>query len=160
MRTSLLIAGLVGWLVAAPAAQIPTGSPQQNPTQSPTRRAAPQPDIRTAAATTLTGCLYIERDDYVLAGVTLPGASGAGAESSGVAGTSGTAPASYTVDDLPDSRLRPLVGKRVEVVGRIDTGGDPAPGAAQRDGEIKLPEFDATSIKEVTGTCPAKPVGR
>jgi hypothetical protein len=159
MRTSILIGSLVGCLATPLAAQIPTGSPQQTPVPNPART-TPPPATGISAPLTITGCLYFERDEYVLAGVTPGGSNGARPASPAATGTSGTVPAAYEVDDIPRDQLRPLTGKRVEVVGRVDTGGDPAPGAAQRDGEITLPEFDATSIKEVAGTCPATREGR
>jgi hypothetical protein len=75
----------------------------------------------------------------------------------------------YKVENLPDERLKKLVGKRVEVTGRIDPEGLPAAarpgvgtGAPTRDlglgpDEISLPEFEAASIREISGTCPATP---
>jgi hypothetical protein len=59
----------------------------------------------------------------------------------------------YNVEGLPDGQLKALVGKRVEVSGRID-----ADDAASR-GTIDLSEFKATSIREVAGgtACVVKP---
>jgi hypothetical protein len=180
--TGSIVASLIASSIAAIAAQSPVGSPQQNPVQSPTRPAAPQVETRTAAPATLTGCLYSERDvpgrtpnlaekagvleDYILAEVTAAGSSESRSPSPGVAGTSGTSPAMYKVENIPDDRLRALVGKRVEVVGRIDAeGGQASPSGVKPDrglgpDQVNLPEFEATSIKEVTGTCPAKSAGR
>ena len=69
------------------------------------------------------------------------------------------------------AKLKSLVGKRVEAVGRIDVeAGDspaPAPGTVTtptdkvigRD-RVNLSEFEVSTIKEVTGSCPATPSGR
>jgi hypothetical protein len=74
----------------------------------------------------------------------------------------------YKVESIPDERLKGLVGKRVEVTGKIDPEGFPAtnrPGAATPDkgpgpDQINLPEFEAASIREIPGTCPATPAPR
>jgi hypothetical protein len=73
----------------------------------------------------------------------------------------------YKVESIPDERLKALVGKKVEVTGKIDSGGSAAstrPGAGAAPDrnpgspdDIELPEFEAASIKEVSGTCPATP---
>ncbi len=73
----------------------------------------------------------------------------------------------YKVENIEDTRLRALVGKRVEVMGRVDPQGSTrAPGGAtpqpQPDrgigpDQINLPELEATSIREVSGTCAGKP---
>jgi hypothetical protein len=71
----------------------------------------------------------------------------------------------YKVENIPDERLKALVGKRVEVSGRIDPEAAGLGGAAARDrgpgpDQISLPEFEAASIREVSGTCPAAPAAR
>jgi hypothetical protein len=158
---------------------------------------APQPQIQTklpaeaasAATTTLSGCVYREQDvpgrapnvaeragvleDYILAEVSssTSSASSAAGATPGAVGTSGTSKSSamYKLELAPDEKLKAMVGKRVEVVGRIDAeagdrkpaAGAPPPTSATdralgRD-QIDLPEFEVTSIKEVPGTCPAMP---
>ena len=75
----------------------------------------------------------------------------------------------YKLEKIADSELKAMVGKRVEVTGRIDaeandTTGQP-PSSAQTNktdkvighDRINLPEFEVTSIRAVSGTCPAKP---
>jgi hypothetical protein len=75
----------------------------------------------------------------------------------------------YKLEKVADSELQTMVGKRVEVTGRIDaeakdTTGQP-PASAQTNktdkvvghDRIDLPEFEVTSIRAVSGTCPAKP---
>jgi hypothetical protein len=128
----------------------------------------------------LTGCVYQEKDvpgrapnaaeragvleDYILADVKPASASGA----VGTSGTSGAA-SMYKLELIADEKLKAVVGKRVEVTGRIDAeAGDTkapaagAPAASQTDkaigrDKIDLPEFEVTSMKEVPGACPAAP---
>ena len=82
--------------------------------------------------------------------------------------TSGCSGMAYKLEFVDDSKLKSMVGKRVEVVGRIDAeSGDkatPAPGATTsttdkvlgRD-KVDLAEFEVSSIKEVAGSCPTTP---
>jgi hypothetical protein len=160
-----------------------TGQTQQPSSQTPTQ----QPAV-SAQSTTLTGCVYREQDvpgrspnvaeragvleDYILAEVTPSQTqSTPSATTPGTAGTSGTVKsgAMYKLELIDDDKLRALVGKRVEVTGRIDAeAGDKTPTsptspattttdrAIGRD-RVNLSEFEVSSIREVTGTCPAKP---
>jgi hypothetical protein len=133
--------------------------------------------------TTIVGCVYEEKDvpgrapnlaeraglleDYILAEISP-------AEAAKPTGTTGTAnnPTTYSMYKLEraaDSELKALVGKRVEVTGRIDAKADDAagqpPASAQTNrtdrvvghDRINLPEFEVTSIRAVAGSCPAKP---
>lgn len=132
--------------------------------------------------TTITGCVYQEKDvpgrspnpaerlglleDYILAEITP-------AEAAKPIGTSGAAvPTTYSMYKLEraaDSELKALVGKRVEVTGRIDAeAGDAAgqpPASAQTNktdriighDRIDLPEFEVSSIRAVSGSCPTRP---
>lgn len=151
-----------------PSAQL---QPQTRPPTAPLPESqATTP--RAGAMATLTGCLYRERDvpgrspniaeragvleDYILTDARPAGSRG---EASGLA-----TGRMYKVEKIEDERLRKLVGKRVEVVGRIDAeAGDVQPGGRSapdrnisRDA-IELPEFEASSIREVAGNCPATP---
>jgi hypothetical protein len=169
-----------GHLVAAQ-----TSTANQTGTQS--GQAVAQTAPQSNAAVTLTGCVYREQDvpgrapnaaervgvgeDYILA-ETRPAASAAPGATPGATGTAGSSQASsgtmFKLEFVEGSRLSSLVGKRVEVTGKIDAeSGDargPQPGAAVsgtdrvigRD-RINLSEFEATSIREIEGTCPAKP---
>jgi hypothetical protein len=139
--------------------------------------------MQDTAATTVQGCVYKEADvpgrtpnvaeragvmeDYILV-TTAPSPS--------AAGTTGTTPPSaaasasmpgkaFKLEKIADERLKAVVGKRVEVTGRVDEG---ASGAAGTTGvkpdrnpvspdQIELPEFEVTTLKEVEGTCPATP---
>jgi hypothetical protein len=194
--TRIITGALALFATAALAAvQAPEGAGQ--PRTAP--RPNPQLPAPTATAgqtkTTLVGCLYREaqvpgrtpnaaeragvRQDYILADATTSSATAATAQpgaTAGATGTSGTVPATgnmYKVEDVPDERLEVLVGKRVELTGRIDPEGPPAAagrpgattGAPTPDGgpgpdRINLPEFEASSIQEISGTCPATPAPR
>ena len=168
--------GLVG------VAQSPTSTPQSAPAQQS------EPQATTAqASTTLSGCVYREKDvpgrapnvaeragvleDYILADVKPAGAVG----TSGSAGTSaaashGPSHSMYKLELIADEKLKAVVGKRVEVTGRIDAeAGDnkaaTPPAASQTDKAIgrdmvALAEFEVTSMREVAGTCPATPAGK
>ena len=180
-------------LSAAQAAQAPSPQPSTPPrqtqpsTQEPSDRSTPQspPTATTTAQTTATlvGCLYresqvpgrtpnvVERagvlEDYILADATMPPATRPGTPP-GAVGTSGAVPSTgnmYKVENVPDERLKALVGKRVEVSGRIDPEDAGLGGASTRDrgpgpDQVNLPEFEASSIREVSGTCPAVPASR
>jgi hypothetical protein len=144
--------------------------------------------MQNTATTTLTGCVYKEADvpgrtpnvaeragvleDYIL--VTSAASPSATAGTTGTtppatAGTTGAATMAgkaYKLEQIADERLKAVVGKRVEVTGRVDAEGsatgtsgtatkpDTNPGSPDK---IELPEFEVTSLKEVEGTCPATP---
>jgi hypothetical protein len=111
-------------------------------------------------------------EDYILAEVG-GGATPAAAGTSGATGTSGSAQAQlgtmYKLERIDDEKLKAVVGKRVEVTGVIDKeSGDSsrspaatppttsADNAIGRD-RVDLAEFEVTSIREVSGSCPAAP---
>ena len=179
------VTGAPSYPAPQPQAQQTPSQAQQPPvTEAP---AYPRTSPAQAASVTLTGCLYRERDvpgrtpniaeragileDYILADASVRGsASSAGTE--GATGTSGTHPAigkMFKVEHVADEKLAQFVGKRVEVTGTIDTEAGEmrqagTAGAAGAAGDrsvgpdrIELPEFEATSIREVAGTCPATP---
>jgi hypothetical protein len=155
----------------------------QNPPQQPSPRA---PSATTQQpTTTLAGCLYRENqipgrkpnvaeqagvlEDYILADASIPGPTAK--PDSKPEGLTGNVPKQgnmFKVENIPDERLKALVGKRVEVTGKIDPEGSPGsnrPGGPTPDkglgpDQINLPEFEAASIKEMPGTCPATPAPR
>jgi hypothetical protein len=138
--------GLVG------VAQSPSATPQTPPAQQT------QPQSATAqASTTLTGCVYREKD--------IPGRAPNVAEQAG-----GASHAMYKLELIADEKLKAAVGKRVEVTGRIDAeAGDSksaaAPPASQTDkaighDKVDLAEFEVTSMREVEGSCPATPAAK
>jgi hypothetical protein len=163
-------------LVLAAQAPAPATQPQPRP-PSPSAASTQQ------AATTIVGCVYEEKDvpgrspniaekagileDYILAEIR----PSAPAATPGATATSGTAQLGtmYKLEHADDSKLKAVVGKRVEVTGRIDRepGDSTAPPAATptpsqadkalgRD-KVDLAEFEVSSIKEVPGACPASP---
>jgi hypothetical protein len=114
-------------------------------------------------------------EDYIITNAA-PATSAAAGSGSGAVGTSGTAASGsaasagrnissqYKVEGIPDERLSQLVGKRVEITGRVDDDDQreaAAPGGATAGGataaapapDDDMPEFEAVSIREVAGTC-------
>ena len=174
MKRTIIAAVLASAFTAATAAQAPPAG-QSSPAQQPRSSAA-----QATTSTTLSGCLYREEqvpgrkpnvaeragilEDYILADASMAGTQ------KGPQGLTGNTPPSgnmYNVEGPADERLKALVGKRVEVVGKIDPEGGPgaSPGKPREDrglgpDKINLPEFEATSIREVSGTCPATPAPR
>jgi hypothetical protein len=169
-------------LGAAPPSQGQTTTPRSNP-QTPAATATVQP------TTTLVGCLYrenqvpgrkpnvVERagvlEDYILADATMSPEDAGSRATAGTTGTSASMPASgnmYKIEKIPDERLKALVGKRVEVKGKIDpqrrppgpesATGAPTPDRSLGPDQINLPELEASAIREIGGTCPATPAPR
>ena len=160
----ILTAALAAAATTAVAAQQPQ-QPQQPAPSAPAAAATVRPTM------TLTGCLYREAqipgrtpdpaervgilEDYILTNATTPG----GAPATGTM---------YKVERIDDERLKSLVGKRVEVTGRVDpegrdlarpqgTAGGVTPDRGLSQDKISLPEIEATAIKEVAGTCAPTP---
>jgi hypothetical protein len=169
-----------------------TGS-QTPQTQTPQTSASQQAMGET---TTLKGCVYKEdaipgrtpnvaeragvMEDYILvvsdksasASATGTGTSGTATGSQTATGTSGAASMhkAFKLENIADERLSAVVGKMVEVTGRIDAeAGDKArtgtatgtsgttPDRSVGPDQIELAEFEVTNLKEVEGTCPATP---
>jgi hypothetical protein len=184
-------AALFSCTIAA-AQNPPPGSPPPPTSQPPAAqepRSTPEPMGTTV---TLEGCLYREQDvpgrtpnvaeragvleDYILADAKIATGQSATPSPTGTSGVAGgtVAPSSiatmYKVEKIADERLRAVVGKRVEVTGRIDAGASdtnrptgtagatPSPdrNPASPD-RIEIPEFEATDVKEIAGSCPATP---
>ncbi|MGE0450511.1 MAG: hypothetical protein AB7Q29_13130 [Vicinamibacterales bacterium] len=139
-----------------------------------------------SGSVTLVGCLYNEKDvpgrtpnvaeragimeDYILADASHASASSATPGATGTSGTNASgamasAKKMYKVEHVDDEKLKPLVGKRVEVVGKIDADDmkDQASNAPKADSnvaspdDVELPEFEAVSIRAIEGTCPSTP---
>ena len=148
---------------------------------------------RQSAIVTLVGCLQREADvpgrrpdiveragilkDYLLTHATLAPPSVFDARTTG--GPASDTPASaagslqtpvtgpvYKIEGISGDRLRELIGKRVEVTGRIDeddmrevrgTAGRvttiPDTNARIKDADGDTPEFEATVINEIGGIC-------
>jgi hypothetical protein len=183
MKTTIITIGaatcLCAVLGAAPgqAPTTPAGTPPAQPQTSAPAAPVQRPAPATQPAVMLAGCLYRESDvpgrtpnvaekagvleDYIIADARVVGAG-----SSTPGPQAGTGGRMYKVEGIPDTQLRALVGKRVEVSGRVDDDDEgPAAGLAQPDRNpvsrdtIDLSEFEATSIREVAGStaCAAKP---
>ena len=160
----------------------PTAPPRPDP-QTPAATATVQP------TTTLVGCLYRENEvpgrkpniaeragvleDYILADAAISPEDPSSKAPAGTTGTAASVPASggmYKIENIPDERLKSLVGKRVEVKGKIDpqrrppgpgsATGAPTPDRGLSPDQINLPELEASSIREISGTCPATPAPR
>jgi hypothetical protein len=160
--------------------QQPSTSSQQPATSQP---ATPSPSAA-AASITLVGCLVREDqvpgrqpniaeragvlEDYILTDAQTASETGSASGTAGATGTSGSASATsniskmYKVEGIPDERLKSLVGKRVAVSGKVDADDrrEAAPtgtagAATPRTADDDMPEFEATSIREVPGSCPA-----
>jgi len=183
MKTSHFCA-ITGALALATAALAGTAASQAVvQTQAPTPTAQ-TPAVTVTPSMTLAGCLYKEAEipgrtpnvaeragvleDYILADAAIPAAAAAAGASPAPVGTSGAALTSgnmYKVEGIADERLKALVHKKVEITGKVDPEGGPAVtsgGGARRDQSlspdtINLPEFEATAIREIPGTCPAIP---
>jgi hypothetical protein len=163
-------------------------TPDQPQTPAPTASQQNPTSVTTTVTTTLVGCLYREDEipgrtpnvteragileDYILADAATKIDR---AEPGATSGTSGTVPASgrmYKIENIPDERLKALLRKKVEVTGRIDpqraqapgrpgsATGAPTPDVGPSPDRINLPEFEASSIREISGQCPAKPALR
>jgi hypothetical protein len=174
----------------------------QNPPQTPqTQQQRPAQSMDNQQTTTVTGCVYEEKaiagrspnvaeragvlEDYILVASTdRPSATAGTTGTTPPAGTAGTTGAAamkhkaFKLEHADDEKLKAMVGKRVEVTGKIDAeAGDMAnrrnpatnpttppanPSTPSQDrsigpDQIELPEFEVTSIREVAGTCPATP---
>jgi hypothetical protein len=161
-------AAVMALSIAGVGAQSQSQPPQTPPQTTP---------VAQEPATTVQGCVYKEADvpgrtpnvaekagigeDYIL--VTSPAGSGTAGTSgttppAGTAGTAGMGSApgkAFKLGKIADEQLKAVVGKRVEVTGRVDVGSGAATGTA--GAPAKLPDFEVTSIKEVEGSCPATP---
>ena len=197
-------AAVMALSISSLGAQTPQQPPTQPPTTQPPTTQTPTSataSTQTMASTTIQGCVYKEQDipgrspnvaekagvmeDYILVpaadattatagttGTTPPATAG----TAGTAGTAMSAHKAFKLEKISDEQLRAVVGKRVEVTGRVDaergdaaatststatgTAGAPARDKNMGPDKIELPEFEVTSIKEVEGTCPATPAIR
>lgn len=171
---------------ALTAAQTP--QPAQQPSQpAPTatqRTTEPRAAASMAGNMTYVGCLYKDKDvpgrtpnvaekvgimeDYILADAAPKSGASATPGATGTSGTAGAAASAsakkmFKVERIDDDQLKSLVGKRVEVVGKIEDDDAKEGAVAKTDKNpvspdaIDLPEFEATSIRAVDGTCPATP---
>jgi hypothetical protein len=185
MKRLILTSAAVACFGTAMAAQAPAGS--QTPATPPAQTSAGaekgttvltgcvyrEKDVPGRAPNVAEKSGVLE--DYILAEVK-PGASASAGSSTGTSGTTGisgtTTPkagAMYKLEKIADEQLKAAVGKRVEVTGRIDAeAGDaksatgatttPTDRAVGHD-TVNLPEFEVSSMKQISGSCPATPSG-
>ena len=87
----------------------------------------------------------------------------------GTAGSAASAAAAYELTGPNEGKLVDHVGKRVEIRGKVKaaettaagkptggaTAGEPPRGVDVGGKDLKLRELEVTSVREVTGTCPA-----
>lgn len=151
----VIAAGLVTGL-ATVSAQTPTQAPPPTSLSTPAASQAPAGQPTTPATLSIVGCLKDEKDvpglkpnvaeragiteDYILTEVKAAPASAV----SGLAlGTM------YEIEGIAEAELKKHLGHQVEISGRItDAGGT-------RDRK-DVPDFNATSLKMIAATCPAK----
>ena len=153
-------AGVIAFAVSV-AAQAPATGSQTQPQAS-----AAQP----AAIATVEGCLMNEQDvpgrkpnvveqanigrDYVLANAkVIKGSAPSAARSDQPVGTSGgTLGPMFDVKGIDGDRLKPLVGKRVQIDGTFDDLTKSASAGPTQD----LVDIRGVTIREVPGVCDAK----
>jgi hypothetical protein len=83
-------------------------------------------------------------------------------------GTAGAKPMAYELTGPSEGQLGAHVGRRVEISGKLKaaetvggqptggaTAGQPPTGVDVASKDLKLRELEVTSVREVTGTCPA-----
>ena len=170
MKTFMTTVGLGACLCVALTASSPQASITEPPTSSAfAQRAMPAP----RASMSLTGCLYREWDVparlpntaeklEVLQGYVVADARIVGQGSSAPGRVGGTGGRTYKVEGIPDVQLEALVGKRVEIAGRVETddedGSRPDRNSLPRD-LLDFSDFVASSVREVAGgtACSPKP---
>ena len=172
MKIFMITAGLAVSLCVALNASSRQAPSAQGETPAPTQsapRAMPAP----VRAMSMTGCLYREWDVPVripnsaekldvIEGYIVADARIVGQGSSAPGHVGGTAGRSYRVEGIPGAQLQALVGKRVEIAGRVKTdeedGSRPDRNFVSRD-LVDLSDFVASSVREVAGgtACSPKP---
>ena len=151
IAAGLFTAGLVNL-----GAQTPSTPPQTPTTTKPSMTQPASP----AATMTIVGCLKDEKDvaglkpnvaeragiteDYILTSVK----AAPGSAVSGLA-----LGAMYEIEGIAEAELKKHLNHQVEIQGRIEAS-DVAP-AGDRDRK-DVPDFNATSLKMLAATCPAK----
>jgi predicted secreted protein len=134
--------------------------PQQaQPQTYPSKPSATQPATQPADQLTIAGCLKQEpgaskvenappaENSFVLSDVKMGATSPASAI--------GLAP-KYAIQGLTDVELQKHVGHTVEITGRITPAAAAADSKETAPMKRDLPEFQASSVKMISGTCTAK----
>jgi hypothetical protein len=150
--SAVLLAGLCASLPLTALAQSQPGAPAKPSTQA----------MQAADVMTITGCLKNEKDvpglkpsvveragiteDYILTEVK----PSTGSKTSAIGlGTM------YEIEGIAENDLKSHLNQQIEVTGKLATTatGTAAKGTANRD---DVPDFNATSIRMLSATCPAK----
>jgi hypothetical protein len=192
LNTSIVTSALA--VITASGALLLAQAPvDRQPAQTPAAPPVASAKAEKTTPTTLVGCVYREKDipgrtpnvgeraglleDYVFADVAsspiataaeTPAPVDAPGRTPTAVGTSGSSGAMYRIQFVDGDKLKSLVGRRVEVVGRIDfEPGDqatpkPVEPTTTTDRVVghdrgTLSEIEVSSIKEVPGTCPSTP---
>jgi hypothetical protein len=96
--------------------------------------------------------------------------SASGSSSATATGTSGSAEAAYELTGPNEGKVGSYINKRVEIMGKLKaaevaasgaptggaTAGDPPKGVDVVSKDLKLRELEVSSVREASGTCPAK----
>ena len=187
------VAAVMAISMAGLSAQNPpqTPPPTQPPTTQPPPTTPPATPAEAQAAavaqntmtTTIQGCVYKEEavpgrapnvaekagvlEDYILVASadTSAGTVGTTGTTPPAAGAATPMPKAFKLEKISDDKLQAVVGKRVEVTGKMDiersdtkgVAGAPAADKSVGPDKIELPEFEVESLREVEGTCPATP---
>ena len=114
-------------------------------------------------------------NEFILTDASTSSATTAGARPAeptnptGTGGTAASAKMAYELTGPNEGQVGQYVGRRVEISGRLKaaettaggqptggaTAGQPPRGVDVASKDLKLREFEVTSVKEATGTCPA-----
>jgi hypothetical protein len=101
--------------------------------------------------------------------VLVDASSSASGSSASTTGTSGSA-AAYELTGPNEGKVESYINKRVEITGKLKpaevsatgattggaTAGEPPKGVDVTSKDLKLRELEVSSVRETTGTCPAK----
>lgn len=155
MTSAVVLAGALCAGFATVSAQTPMPPPISLST--PATSQAPAGQATMPAALSIVGCLKDEKDvpglkpsvveragiteDYILVEVK----AAPGSAVSGLA-----LGAMYEIEGIAEAELKKHLGHQVEITGRIDTTD-----SGDRDRK-DVPDFNATSLKMIAATCPAK----
>ena len=173
-------------LSTAAIAQTPKQQPAQPEPRTPTGTAAPQQAGSAGQTVVVVGCIQSEADFRKARNLGRGGTAGTGigvgnefilidtkmasAGTPPTAGTTGAAAQPFKLAGTNEGKASQFVGKRVEITGALKpaetagatptrrraAGGQPPQIDVFAGEDLKLRELEVTSVREVTGTCPAK----
>jgi hypothetical protein len=127
---------------------------QTPPPQTPTQTTPPKPAVpetatqpRDTSEMTITGCLAQDTTDPTAFKLTVAPPASSSTDAARV--SSATKPATYKITGLAGDQLKSHINHQVELKGKIK-----ASAATSRESVDAAPEFDASSVKMVSATCP------